>query len=315
LAISFPSLPGKFINYFGVKPGGIFADIFTLLKMAGIVGVIVAGFTFQAPEALNILSFEPEIPSNLWSAVAAAMVGVLWSCGGWQHVTYVAGEAREQKRSIPFALILGTMSVVLLYILTNIAYLLMMPVDRIAASDRVAADALQIALGPVGAVLVSLVIFISVFGTAGIYTMTAPRIYYAMAKDGVFFKKVAEIHPKYKVPGFAILFQTAWAIILILSGTFYELITYVAFTDWIFFALAGFSVFLFRRRQPERERPYRTPGYPLIPAFFVGISAWFVINTLIGAPLQSLAGLGFLAVGVPVYYLWRKVGEKKRENQ
>jgi APA family basic amino acid/polyamine antiporter len=294
------------INYFGVKPGGVFADIFTLLKIAGIVGVIMVGFTCQPPEAVSIFSENLNIPPNFWSAIAAAMVGVLWSCGGWQHVTYVAGEAKEQKRSIPFALILGTLGVMLLYIFTNIAYMKMMPVEQIAASGRVAADALQIAVGPVGAMLVSLVIFISVFGTAGIYTMTAPRIYYAMANDGVFFKKVAEIHPKYNVPTFAILFQTAWAIILILSGTFYELITYVAFTDWIFFALAGFSVFLFRRRQPERERPYKTLGYPLTPVFFVGVSAWFVINTLIGAPLQSLAGLGFLALGVPVYHLWRK---------
>ena len=127
-----------------------------------------------------------------------------------------------------------------------------------------------------------------------------------MARDGVFFKKVAEIHPKYHVPTFAILFQTLWAIALILSGTFYQLITYVAFTDWIFFALTGASVFIFRRRQPEADRPYRTPGYPLTPIFFVAVSTWFVLNTLISAPVQSFAGLIFLGAGVPIYYLWKR---------
>lgn len=297
------------INYFGVKPGGIFADIFTLLKVLGIIGVIAAGFFLGSMDSLSAAA-PSQMPPNLGGALAAAMVGVLWSYGGWQHATYLAGEATEPKRSIPFALILGTLLVSILYVLTNLAYLFLLPLDAIAASERVAADAVQNAVGPAGATLVSLAIFTSVFGTAGIYTMTAPRIYYAMARDGVFFKKVAEVHPKYKAPTFAILSQTAWAILLILSGTFYELITYVAFTDWIFFALAGASVFLFRRRNPQAERPYRTLGYPLTPLFFVAVSTWFVLNTLTGAPAQALAGLGFLALGVPVYYLWKKAGKE-----
>ncbi len=296
------------INYFGVKPGGIFADIFTLLKVLGIIGIIAAGFFLGSAGSLSAVA-PLQMPTNLGGALAAAMVGVLWSYGGWQHATYVAGEAKEPKRSIPFALILGTLLVSILYILTNLAYLLLLPLDAIAGSQRVAADAIQGAVGPLGATLVSLAIFISVFGTAGIYTMTAPRIYYAMARDGVFFKRVAEVHPKYKAPTFAILSQTAWAILLILSGTFYELITYVAFTDWIFFALAGASVFLFRKRRPQAERPYKTLGYPFTSLFFVAISTWFVLNTLINAPAQALAGLGFLALGVPVYYLWKKAGK------
>lgn len=297
------------INYFGVKPGGIFADIFTLLKVLGIIGVIAVGFFLGSMDSLSAAA-PLQMPPKLGGALAAAMVGVLWSYGGWQHATYLAGEAKEPRRSIPFALVLGTLLVSILYILTNLAYLFLLPLNAIAASERVAADAIQGAVGPGGATLVSLAIFISVFGTAGIYTMSAPRIYYAMARDGVFFKKVAEVHPKYKAPTFAILSQTAWAILLILSGTFYELITYVAFTDWIFFALAGASVFLFRRRRPEAERPYKTLGYPLTPLFFVAVSLWFVLNTLVGAPVQALAGLGFLATGVPVYYLWKRAGRE-----
>ena len=294
------------VNSFGIRSGGIFADIFTLLKVIGILGVIFVGLLWGSSASINFTQLVPETSKNIWSAVAVAMVGVLWSYGGWQHATYVAGEAKDQSRGVPFALIIGTFFVFIMYVLTNIAYMLLLPLDAIASSERVAADALQNAVGPIGATLISLAIFISVFGTAGIYTMTAPRIYYAMATDGVFFKKVAEIHPKYKVPVYAILFQTVWAIVLILSGTFYKLITYVAFTDWIFFALAGASVFVFRKHRPEIERPYKTLGYPLTPIFFVGISVWFVLNTLIEAPLQSFAGLGFLALGIPVYYYWKK---------
>ena len=294
------------VNYFGIRSGGIFADVFTILKILGIAVVILVGLGWGDPGNIDTSTLLPRNAENFGGALAIAMVGVLWSFGGWQHATYVASEVKDQQRTIPFALITGTAIVVVIYLLINLAYLMLLPLETIAASERVASDAVQTVLGPAGAVFISLAIFISVFGTAGIYTMTAPRIYYAMSVDKLFFKKVGEIHPKYKAPVFAILFQTAWAIVLILSGTFYELITYVAFVDWIFFALAGFSVFLFRRRDPDGERPYRTPGYPLTPALFVLISTWFVINTLISAPYQALAGRLFLALGVPVYFLWKR---------
>jgi len=151
----------------------------------------------------------------------------------------------------------------------------------------------------------TLTIFISTFGTAEIYTLTAPRIYYAMANDGVFFKKVAEVHPKFHMPMFAILLQSVWAIVLIwFWGTFEDLILYVVFTDWIFFALAAASIFIFRRRSAAGS--YKTLGYPITPLFFIALSVWFVLNTLVERPAQAWAGLSFLAVGVPVYYLWKK---------
>lgn len=302
------------INYFGVKSGGILADVFTVLKVIGIVGVIAVGFWAGDPELLSSGSNIPENQS-LGGALALAMVGVLWSYGGWQHATYVAAESKNQVRNLPFALISGTVLVVVIYLLTNVAYMLLLPMEVLAQSERVADVAVSQILGPQGGKFISVAIFISVFGTAGIYTMTAPRIYFAMAKDGVFFKKVAEIHPRYRVPTYAILFQTAWAIVLILSGTFYQLITYVAFTDWIFFALTGASIFLFRRRWNNESSYYRTPGYPLTPLFFVLVSAWFVVNTLWSSPLQALAGLAFLALGVPVFFFWKKrnvsIGQKE----
>jgi APA family basic amino acid/polyamine antiporter len=184
----------------------------------------------------------------------------------------------------------------------------LLPPAQIGNSPRVAADALSAVMGPVGGTIISLTIFISTFGTAGIYTLTAPRIYYAMANDGVFFKKVAEVHPRFQTPMFAILTQTVWAIVLLLFwGTYEKLISYVVFTDWIFFALAALSVFVLRRKQPNATRPYKTLGYPITPIIFIVIAVWFVVNTLIERPKESWAGLAFLALGVPVYYFWRRI--------
>jgi APA family basic amino acid/polyamine antiporter len=182
-----------------------------------------------------------------------------------------------------------------------------------ANSPHIASDVISLVLGPVGGSLIAITIFISTFGTTGIYTLTAPRIYYAMANDGLFFKKVAEVHPRFRTPMLAIALQSAWAIVLILFwGTFESLISYVVFTDWIFFALAAFSIFIFRRRNAGAERPYRTLGYPFTPLFFVMISTLFVVYTLFEKPAESLAGLGFLALGVPVFMFWKKKNRASR---
>jgi APA family basic amino acid/polyamine antiporter len=205
------------------------------------------------------------------------------------------------------SLILGALAVTVIYVLTNVAYMFLMPPSQMANSPHIASDAISLVLGPIGGSLIAITIFISTFGTAGIYTLTAPRIYYAMANDGLFFKKVAEVHPRFRTPMFSIVLQSFWAIVLILFwGTFESLISYVVFTDWIFFALAAFSIFLFRRRKPEAERPYKTLGYPFTPIVFVAISTLFVVYTLFEKPAESLAGLGFLAVGVPVFMFWKR---------
>lgn len=299
------------VNYFGVKPGGIFSDVFTVLKLAGILGLIVFGLFLVRGEEIRLTPVIPEGDFSLSSAITLAMIGVLWSYGGWQHVTYTAGEAKTPRKSLPIALILGVFGVVLIYLLTNLAYLNLLPISDIASSERVAADAMERHFGPAGAALISGAIFISTFGTAGVYTLSAPRVYFAMANDGVFFRRVAEVHPRYRVPAISILAQTFWAIVLVSSGTFLELITYVTFTDWIFFALTGMSVFIFRKKLPTAERPYKTWGYPLTPIFFVAVSVWFVLTTLFEAPVQSAAGLGFLFLGIPAYFIWKKYSSKK----
>jgi basic amino acid/polyamine antiporter, APA family len=295
------------VNILGVKAGGIFSDVFTVLKLLAIFGLIMVGLGWGSSTVTAWSGPMGILPQGLGSALALAMVGVLWSYGGWQHATFTAAEAKDPAHSVPRALMMGAGAVTAVYLLTMVSYLFLLSPAQMASSERLATDAIGRILGPTGGTLIALAIFISTFGTAGIYTLTAPRIYYAMARDGVFFPKVAELHPRFRTPMFAILLQSAWAVVLILFwGTFENLISYVVFTDWIFFGFAAAAVFVLRRRHPGAARPYRTLGYPLTPLFFVGMSAWFVINTLIEKPAQAWAGLFFLGLGVPVYVFWKR---------
>lgn len=295
------------INVLGVKAGGVFSDIFTVLKLAGIAILLGAGFFWGSSATTHFFSPISKSGGDLSSALTIAFVSVLWSYGGWQHATFTSAEAKNPQRTVPRALILGASVVALVYVATNVAYMFLLSPSQIGNSPRVAADALSAVMGPIGGTIISLTIFISTFGTTGIYTLTAPRIYYAMANDGVFFKKVAEVHPRFQTPMFAILSQSVWAIVLLLFwGTYEKLISYVVFTDWIFFALAAYSVFVLRKKQPLATRPYKTLGYPLTPIIFIAIAVWFVVTTLVERPAESWAGLAFLALGIPVYYLWKR---------
>ncbi len=299
------------INVYGVKIGGIFSDLFTVLKLLGIFGVILIGFILGSSHITNFsVSFLNS--GGGWSGVGIAMVGVLWSYGGWQHATYTAGEAKNAKRDVPIAMIIAASLVTAVYVIINIAYMFLLSPSAIAASPSIAADAVKTVLGPVGGGFIALAIFISTFGTAGIYTLTAPRIYFAMARDGIFFKQVSLIHPKYNTPYNAIIFQSIWAIILVLFwGTFENLISYVVFTDWIFFALTAITVFIFRKKLKNVKREYKTLGYPVTPLFFIAVSIWFVINTLIEKPEQAVAGIIMLGLGLPVYYYWKNKSKDK----
>jgi APA family basic amino acid/polyamine antiporter len=294
------------INVLGVKVGGVFADLFTILKIGGILVLITAGI-FWGHVTPGEGGTGVAMDSSIWNSLAIAMVGVLWSYGGWQHASYAAGEAKDPRKTVPFAMVVGSVVVTVLYLAVNVAYAKAMSIPAMGGSQRLASDAMESLVGPAGGKIIALAIFISTFGTAGIYTLTAPRIYFAMANDGIFFKKIASVHPRFGTPAAAIMSQTCVALVLIFFwGTFEHLISYVVFTDWIFFTLAGASVFLFRKRRPDAERPYRTWGYPLTPAFFVAVSGWFVLNTVITKPAEAMAGLVFLAAGVPAYWWWKR---------
>ena len=295
------------VNVVGVKAGAIFSDVFTALKVAGIAGLIAVGLFLGSAHTTDFSVGATAVPGSLSGALALAMVGVLWSYGGWQHATFAAAEVRDARRTLPLAMVIGAFVVTLIYLATNVAYLFLLTPAQMAASPRVAADAVGTVLGPAGGTLISLAIFISTFGVVGIYTLTAPRVYYAMAADGLFFRQVAEIHPRFRTPAVSIVAQSLWAAVLVLFwGTFEALISYVVFTDWIFFALGGLAVIVLRRRRPEWDRPYRVPLYPIVPLFFVALSTWFVVMTFVQKPAQAWAGLLFLGLGIPVYFYWRR---------
>ncbi len=303
------------INVVGVKAGAVFANVFTVLKLAGLAGLIAVGLLRGSASTTDFSAFPGSAPGGFWSALALGMVGVLWSYGGWQHATYASAEIRNPTRTLPLAMTLGAAAVTAIYLLANLSYMFLLTPAQMAASPRVAADAVGTVLGPAGGSLISLAIVVSTFGVIGIYTLTAPRIYYAMAADGVFFRRVAGIHPRFGTPAFSIVFQSVWAAVLVLFwGTFENLISYVVFTDWIFFALAGASVIVLRRRMPDAPRPYRVPGYPWVPLFFVATSSWFVAMTLVARPAQAWAGIAFLGLGVPVYYGWKRTAPEARHD-
>ncbi len=294
------------INVVGVRAGAVFSDVFTVLKIAGIAALVAVGFAFGSSHTTNFALSASSVPTGFGAGLATAMVGVLWSTGGWQHATYASAEVKNPRRTLPLAMVVGTATVTLVYLLVNVAYLFLLTPQQIADSPRVAADAVSRVFGSAGGSAISLAIFVSTFGVVGIYTLTAPRIYFAMASDGLFFRRIAEVHPRFRTPAVAIIAQSLWAAVLILFwGTFENLISYVVFTDWIFFGLAAAAVFVFRRRAPTAERLARVPLYPLTPLFFVAMSAWFVAVTLVQRPAQAWAGLAFLALGVPVYFYWK----------
>jgi APA family basic amino acid/polyamine antiporter len=302
------------INVLRVKAAEVFSNIFTGLKLIGITAVILIGLFMG--QSTHVRS-QPDVAvtsGNIFIVFGLALIGVLWSYGGWQHASFVAGEVKNARRNVPRAMIGGALVVTGVYLLTNLAYLFLLPVDKIAGSKSIAADAVSTVI-PFGGNLIAIIIAISVIGTAGIYTLSAPRIYYAMADDGIFFKKLAWVHPRFRTPVNAIISQSVWAIILLLFwGTFEDVITYVVFIDWIFFALTAFSIYVFRVTRKDIARPYKTLGYPVTPAIFIIISTFFVVNTLIEKPKQAWAGLIFMAIGGIFFIYFKRRKLEKDEN-
>jgi len=295
------------INVTGVQTSQLFANLFTGIKLVAIAGIIVIGFMFYDSSVVALDYSLASVPDNAIAGIMTALIGVLWSMGGWHHTSYLAGEALDARRTVPRAMVIGVLVVTIMYVLVNIAYMNLLSLQAIASTQTVAADAVQ-NLIPYGSKVVALFIAISVFGTIGIYTMSAPRIYYAMAKDGIFFKFLADIHPRFKTPYKAMILQSAWAILLLLIwGTFRDLIKYVVFMDIAFMGLAGIALFVLRYKMRDAERPVKVPLYPLVPLIFVLISLAFVVSTLIEEPKQSTAGLVILGIGVFAYFLFKRI--------
>jgi APA family basic amino acid/polyamine antiporter len=298
-----------FVNYIGVRPGSRLLNIFVILKVLALVALIAIGL-FVPGEAVAAAA-GPVIDSPLLIAFGAALVPIMFSYGGWQNANYVAEEIRDPQRNLPLSLIAGTATVVAIYILLNYVYINALGHAGLAGTTTPAADTASHLLGPAGERAIALVIAVSTFGFLDLTMLAPTRVYYAMAADGVFFPSVAKLHPRFRTPSVAIIAQTAWAMILTLTGTYAQLIDYVVFADWIFFGLTVASLFVFRRMIPLDQRPagtYATPLYPVLPALFCAAAVLVVGSVLWSAPGRSLIGLALLATGVPAYLYWTSRG-------
>src|SRR6202171_3484798 len=295
------------INYRGVRTGAAVQKTFTLAKLAGLLIIIASAFLLgghapaPAAAALERLSL---------SHFGVALIACLLAYDGWVQVSFVAGEIRNPQRNVLLALALGTAACIAIYVLANLAYLHVLSIPEIAASDHVGASAAQRVLGPAGGTLVSLLILISTVGALNGCFLTTPRIYFAQARDGLFFRSFACVHPRYQTPGFAIVAQGVWASVLVLSGTFETLADYAVFALWAFYGLMVAGVIVLRRKRPDLPRPYRMWGYPITPLLFLTTAVWFLGNMLITRPGPSFAGLILMATGVPVYFVWHKKERK-----
>ena len=244
--------------------------------------------------------------ASMISGLLTAMIGVLWAYEGWQYVTFVAGEVIEPQRTFPRGLIAGTAVLVLLYCLASVAYVAALGVERAMGSERIAADAVSATLGSAAAKLIAVAILISMFSAANSIVLTTPRVFFAMARDGVFFRQLAHVHARFGTPAVAVCAMSVISAILAASGTFEQLLTYVVFTSWIFYALGALSVFVLRRKKPLAQRPFRVPGYPLTPILFVVSAAIIVINAIITQPTRAAVGLGLVLLGAPVFFVWSR---------
>ena len=299
-------------NYFGVRQGSVITNAFTLIKIAGIAALVLCGFFLPHPDAM---AHAAPVPFPAMKTFAAAMVGVLWAYGGWQYSTFPAGETKQPSRTTPLSIIVGVGIIILLYLTVNYVYLSVLPVSAFGEGSHVASLTAERLLGPWGGTAISMLIVLSTFGTASVYTLAAPRIYYAMSRDGLFFPRMADLHPKYNTPSRALLAQCAVVTVYILSGSFDQLISYVSFVDWIFYAATAAAVLVFRKTLRDVPRAYKTLGYPVTPLFFIAISLLFVVYLFFNEPVKSGIGLCILATAFPAYLAWKHKGKKAPQRR
>lgn len=296
----------SFINYLGVKKAGEFQFIFTILKVGIILFIVAVGFAYARGTWTNFASDYHGAIGGM-AGFIAALVAALWAYDGWNFISSVAGEVRNPQRNIPVSLIAGVAIVAALYMLVNAAVQFVLPVTKVAGSNSPAADAMALVFGPWGAAIITAGMALSVLVTLNGSIMTGARVPFAVARDGYFFHALAEVHPRFRTPSVSIAVQAVMAIVLLLVGkTFQKLFSLTIFAEFLFYALAAASVFVFRRREPKAPRPYKTWGYPVVPALFIVASGYLLYYTFMDDVKYSALGLLIIAAGVPVYYLFAR---------
>jgi APA family basic amino acid/polyamine antiporter len=298
------------INVRSTRGSADLQNVTTSIKVAAILLMGAALLVFGKGPASALPATQHLNAGDYASGFGLAMISVLWAYEGWQYATFSAGETINPQRSFPLAFLAGSAALIGIYLFANVGYLAALGPHGVAASDRVAATAVSAVFGPTAAKLVALIIVISMFSAANSIVLTAPRVYYAMARDGLFFSKLSVVHPRFGTPAFAVIAAATWAAVLAATGTFEELLTYVVFIGWIFYALAAASVFVYRKRDPGAERPYKVPGYPLTPLLFIVAAIALVANTVMTQPRRAAVGLAIVLAGAPVYAIWQRRAKK-----
>jgi APA family basic amino acid/polyamine antiporter len=296
----------SFLNYIGVKKAGEFQLVFTILKIAIIVGIGLICFGYRDGAGHNFATEFTGATGGV-AGFMAALVAALWAYDGWNDLNQVAGEIRQPGRNIPIALIVGVATVGALYVLVNAGVQYVLPAAAVAASARPASDAVALVLGGLGASIVSAGMALSMLVTLNGTTMSGARVPFAAARDGYFFASVANVHPRYLTPSVAILLQLGLAVALLLVGdNFRQLFTLAIFAEWLFYMITASTVFVFRRREPNAERPYRVGGYPIVPALFVAASGILLYFTFTDNLRNSTVGTLVILAGIPVFYYFRR---------
>ncbi|HEY7686218.1 MAG TPA: amino acid permease [Gemmatimonadales bacterium] len=303
------------INVRGVKTAAVIQTTLTTVKVATLAGLILLGMTIgrnaEAIAANFGANFLPagSLTAAMWPVIGAAMVGSLFSMDAWNNVGFAGGEIKNPKKDIPIAMAAGTLTVTLLYCFANVSYLMVLPHDAIANApqDRVGTAALQAMFGDVGLYVMAAAIMISTFGCNNGLILSGARVYYAMARDNLFFKSSGTLHPQYKTPTTALIIQSVWTSVLCLSGTYGELLNYVIFAALLFYMIAAIGIFMLRAKRPDAERPVKAVGYPVLPALYIVATGALCVNLLFQQTRYAGLGLIIVALGVPVYFVWKRV--------
>ena len=294
------------VNYIGLKEGTRLQNVVTIAKVGSLLGLAGIGLLMPARVSQALGSSLPSgAAGGLLAAFGVGMVAALWSYDGWYAVTNMAGEMRKPSRDLPLGIIAGTLAITFLYAVTNLVYVRTLSIEEMAATGRIGETTATVLFGDTGGRILTAAVLVSIFGCISSTILYAARVYLPMAEDGSFFPVMARIHPRYRTPSACLVAQGLWAILLTFSGSYEQLYTYVVFALVVFHTLTGVAVFVLRRTRPDAERPYRTWGYPVVPALFIIASAVLVVNTLAERPVESLFGSGLLLAGVPVYLYWR----------
>lgn len=294
------------VNVLGIRPGAVAQNVFTVSKLAAL-GLVIGCGLLVAPGPKEALA--AAVPATPWQtvvALGAALIPVMFATGGWQNANFIGGEIRDPGRNLPRAIVLGVAIVVTVYLLANIAYLRVLGAAGLAGAPAPASAVAEAALGSAGALAINVGVVISTLGILNLFILAAPRVYQTMAEDGLFFRTASRLHPRYRTPVGALLFQGAWTSVLAITGSYGQLLDYVVFGDWIFFALVASTLFVYRRRdRPDDVVAFRTPALGVVAGTFIAAAAAIVLSSVVSNPGNAALGAVLILAGIPVYMLWR----------